>query len=652
MVTEIGKPIAEKTVLVVEDEGLIAMELRRHLENFGYRVPAVAKTADDAVRLHAAHLPNLILMDIHLKGKTDGIDAAVEIRKTSDVPIVFLTAYADPATVERAKVTEAVGYIVKPFVSINIRAQIEIALHKHQIERRLRQTEALYSTTLRNIGDAVITTGIDGKIAFMNSAAELLTGWPQAEVRGASLQKVLILERYGRPLAGNLVRCAALNDSPLSLGPSLVLIARDGQRREIEAQISAAAPDIGQFAIAVVTLRDITQRKWDERQESQKHTSRSVQRVAETTTDVLTNLLDSLRQTGGRAPAPVDLAEEGAQNVSEVRSAVLRTAELVRQLGAVFRPRLATRRGMNVNDVIRRYLPTISGSLASTIVLRAELDPGVVSTLGDSDQLEQVLFALVNNAQDAIQGRGEIVISTRNTLMETAESLEGRKMVTITVRDNGEGMSKKTCEQVFEPFFTTKRDSAAHPGVGLCIADGIIRDYDGFVDVKSVPGIGTEVTFAIPTIEEDPFCYLDESPDTPSLRNRILVVSPDHGVRRVLRSVLEANRYVVVEALDDEDALTMAGFHEGPIDLVLADIGVPCMLEFLREFAALHPEALFLSLSDFAADRVGVANELAREAEIVPAPVVRRKELLQQVDALLFKSCRQKELAVGRAEQE
>ena len=150
MVTEIGKPIAEKTVLVVEDEGLIAMDLRRHLENFGYIVPAVVKTAGDAIRLQAAHLPNLILMDIHLRGKMDGIEAAAEIRKTSDVPIVFLTAYADTATVERAKTTEPVGYMMKPFRSGDIRVQIEVALHKYQAEQRLHKNEAWYSTTLRS----------------------------------------------------------------------------------------------------------------------------------------------------------------------------------------------------------------------------------------------------------------------------------------------------------------------------------------------------------------------------------------------------------------------------------------------------------------------------------------------------------------------
>jgi two-component system cell cycle sensor histidine kinase/response regulator CckA len=640
--------------MVVEDEGLIALDLRRHLENFGYVVPVVTKTADDAVRFQAEHLPDLILMDIHLKGEKDGIDAAAEIRKNSDVPIIFVTAHADPATIERAKMTEAAGYIVKPFVSINIRAQIEVALHKHQFERKLRQSEALYSTTLQNIGEAVITTGIDGKVEFMNPAAERLTGWLQGEVKGVSLEKPLVLERSGTPLAGNLIRCATLNDELLSLGPSLVLIARDGRRRDIEAEISAAAPDSGQSAMAVITFRDITQRKWKERQDCQKHAIRAVERLAETTTNVLNNLLKSLSQGGDLPPAPEQLAAEHVQNVSKVQSAAQKIAEVIRQLAAISRPRLATGREVNVNDLIQRSLPTISKSLAQAIAIRTELDPGVCSILGDWGQLEQVLFALVSNARDAIPGRGEIVISTRSSFIETSGSLEERKMVTVTVRDNGEGMSKETCERIFEPFFTTKKDSVAHPGVGLCITDGIIRDYHGFLDVKSVQGIGTEVTFAIPTIEGDPFGYLDESADTPSSMNRILVVSNDHGVRRVLRSVLESSGYVVVEAQGDEDALVVAGLHDGPIDVVLTDIGVPSMsaVEFLPQFAALHPEALLLSLLDFASDRLEVPNEPAREGGIVPAPVIRRKELLRQVEVLLSKSCRQKEVVAAVAGQE
>jgi CheY-like chemotaxis protein len=143
------KPIEKKTVLVVEDEGLIAMDLQRHLENFGYTVPAVAKTADDAILLNAIHLPDLILMDIHLKGKKDGIDAAAEIRKRSDVLIVFLTAYADPVTVKRAKATEPVGYMMKPFRGVDLRVQIEVALHKYQVEHKRLRTEAWYSSTLR-----------------------------------------------------------------------------------------------------------------------------------------------------------------------------------------------------------------------------------------------------------------------------------------------------------------------------------------------------------------------------------------------------------------------------------------------------------------------------------------------------------------------
>src|SRR4051812_40477376 len=141
-----------KKILVVEDEGLIAMDLKRRLEAYGYLVPAVADTAEGAVHLAASHLPDLVLMDIRLKGKADGIDAATEIRKL-DIPVIFLTALSDAETVGRAGGAQPYGYIVKPFGLTDLQPPIQIALYRHEADRHLRRTEAWFSATLRHIGD-------------------------------------------------------------------------------------------------------------------------------------------------------------------------------------------------------------------------------------------------------------------------------------------------------------------------------------------------------------------------------------------------------------------------------------------------------------------------------------------------------------------
>ena len=116
-------------------------------------------------------------MDIVLKGETNGIDAAGQIRSRLDIPVVYLTAYADEKTVERAKLTEPFGYIIKPFNDKELHTIIEMALYKHKIEKKLKEREEWLSTILESIGDAVIATDAKGCVTLMNPVAESLTGW-------------------------------------------------------------------------------------------------------------------------------------------------------------------------------------------------------------------------------------------------------------------------------------------------------------------------------------------------------------------------------------------------------------------------------------------------------------------------------------------
>jgi AmiR/NasT family two-component response regulator len=134
-----------RRILVVEDEALIAWDIKGRLENSGYEVPGIAPSADMALRLARRHTPSLILMDIRLQGGSDGIEAAAEVRRVMDIPVIFLTSYSDLETLERARLAEPFGYVVKPFGTLNFRALIEIALQKHDTERALRKSVAWHN---------------------------------------------------------------------------------------------------------------------------------------------------------------------------------------------------------------------------------------------------------------------------------------------------------------------------------------------------------------------------------------------------------------------------------------------------------------------------------------------------------------------------
>jgi two-component system response regulator LytT len=138
--------MAKTSVLVVEDESIVAKDIQNSLKKLGYSVPSIENSGEDAIDAAAQYKPDLILMDIMLKGEISGIDAAEQIRTRYQIPVIFLTAYADESTLSKAKVTEPYGYILKPFKEIDLHTSIEMALYKHGKEQEVRKERDLYSS--------------------------------------------------------------------------------------------------------------------------------------------------------------------------------------------------------------------------------------------------------------------------------------------------------------------------------------------------------------------------------------------------------------------------------------------------------------------------------------------------------------------------
>jgi AmiR/NasT family two-component response regulator len=146
-------------------------------------------TAEEAVE--QAPAADLVLMDIQIDGPTDGIRAAAQIRERYHVPVIFLTAHADRATLDRAKLAEPFGYIVKPLANASLHTSLEIAVYKHRMERQLEERETWLRTTLSSVAEAVIVTDVEGRVLMMNQTAQTLTGWIQPEAEGQPVSKVV-----------------------------------------------------------------------------------------------------------------------------------------------------------------------------------------------------------------------------------------------------------------------------------------------------------------------------------------------------------------------------------------------------------------------------------------------------------------------------
>ena len=178
-------------LMIAEDERVVALDLKNRLDAMGYEVCALVSTGREAVEQAVARHPEVILMDIMLEGDMDGIEAAGLIRKEFPIPIIYVTSYVDDATLERAKVTEPFGYIIKPFEDKELDLNIRMALYKNKVERKLVDNERWLSTTLKSIGDAVVTTDRDGMVQFLNPAGRIPAGLGIARSRGTEFQRHL-----------------------------------------------------------------------------------------------------------------------------------------------------------------------------------------------------------------------------------------------------------------------------------------------------------------------------------------------------------------------------------------------------------------------------------------------------------------------------
>jgi PAS domain S-box-containing protein len=188
--------LGDAKILVVEDERITAEDIKSGLEFAGYTVPAIVSSGEDAIEKAGELKPDLVLMDIKLKGEMDGIEAAGQIRVRYDIPVIYLTAYSDESTVQRAKVTEPSGYILKertglikkPFEESELHTAIEITLYRHKIEK---DHDRLFSAMLGSINQGIIATDSDGRIKLVNENAESLIGWNESEVVGKDLKDFL-----------------------------------------------------------------------------------------------------------------------------------------------------------------------------------------------------------------------------------------------------------------------------------------------------------------------------------------------------------------------------------------------------------------------------------------------------------------------------
>ena len=254
-------------ILVVEDQNIIAMDLRFRLESLGYVVVDVVATGEDAVRVFSETEPDLALMDIRLKGALDGIEAAEQIRLRSDRPIIYLTAHSDDQTLRRARITEPHGYLLKPFEDRELHLTIEIALYRYQMEHKLRESQRWLNAVLRGIGDAVIAVDSHGMVQLVNPvAAELIGRTAEAAIGRQVTEVFTVIDAQTRGPLPNPLLQAIDQHRTVGLPERALLVSGDGREIPIDDSAALIRDEEGRVTGAVLTFRDVTERLRAEQQ--------------------------------------------------------------------------------------------------------------------------------------------------------------------------------------------------------------------------------------------------------------------------------------------------------------------------------------------------------------------------------------------------
>jgi diguanylate cyclase (GGDEF)-like protein/PAS domain S-box-containing protein len=251
-----GDTMKKSRIMIVEDEGITAMSIRNSLESMGYEVSSIVNSGEDAVQKALEDRPDLVVMDISLTGKLDGIEAAAQIRSLLDIPVVYLTAHSDERMLQRAKITEPFGYIVKPFEDRELRIAVEIAVHNYRMEHKLRESETKYRSLFDNASDAIyLISSETQRIVDCNPRASVLSGYPPRELRTMKVEELYPSEE--QDIVSKIFRKISKKTS-LSGISGIHHLKKDGVRIPVE--ISASTISVGGEECCLAIIRDISER--------------------------------------------------------------------------------------------------------------------------------------------------------------------------------------------------------------------------------------------------------------------------------------------------------------------------------------------------------------------------------------------------------
>jgi PAS domain S-box-containing protein len=601
-------------VLIVEDEAIVAKDIAATLKGMHYQVAAIAATGEGAVRDAGRRRPDIVLMDILLPGALDGVAAGQRIQSEFGIPVVFLTAHADEATLSRAKAIAPYGYLIKPFADRELEVVLETARYRAAMERQLNEQRHWVAAMLDCIGDAVIAADVGSTVILMNPVAEHLTGWKREKAVGRPLSEVFhTIEEASRRRVESSEARALHDDTAIDEdADDVVLVSANGVERPIDMTISPINDAKGNLLGIVTVFRDVTSRRLMEKRAINRQKMEALGKLSSNIAHDFNNIIGLIAGYTTAMQEYLLPNSRAYEDMKRILAAVEHAGALGKRILGVARAS-DTERNLNVRPVALGEAVQSAVSLLRDafekrgIRIRANLPPSSPFVHADRSHLVDLLVDILLNSAEAMPDGGKIAIDLRAyTLLKPDPKLNPRAKpgpyATLRIKDSGVGMSRETLDRIFEPFFTTK-STGTHVGLGLSILHSAVQFYGGWIKAASEPGQGAVFSIFLPKAAP---AGARPPPAHETTTGSILVTDDDDATRQELRDILARAGYTVHVASNGDDALAQFRKLNGKLDLTIVDVIMPGKdgKFLLQEIVKVDPTAAVLMLCGFSREYV------------------------------------------------